>query len=152
MGDDQPFYRHTKAVINDSTQAGEPLRVVISTDSNKVPPRTAAAFIATARLVQQFMPLEIWWQGAWITEDKSKGFVVLVPLVQGDLDYSRLEFCLSDELRDSFSYRVVISIAILDIGEGNLGCGHRAERSYLDKPASSSATPALTRKARASHG
>ena len=63
--------------------SGEPLRIVISTDDNKVPEGTAAAFIATARLVQQFIPLEIWWQGAWLNATRTKGFVFHVPLVQG---------------------------------------------------------------------
>jgi hypothetical protein len=135
QGDDQPFYKHSKAVINDSASAGEPLRVVISTDDKNVPPQTNAAFIATARIVQQFMPLEVWWQGAWLSPDRDKGFVFLVPLVQGDMDFSRLDFCISDEWRDLFSYNVMASHAVLDVREAWNGCGHRAERSYLKQQA-----------------
>jgi hypothetical protein len=130
-GDDQPFYKCTKRVVNDATMAGEPLRIVISTDDNKVPEGTAAAFIATARLVQQFIPLEIWWQGAWLTAARAKGFVFHVPLVQGDMDFSRLEFCIADPMRDMFSYMVMATHAVLDIKEGWNECGYRAEEHYL---------------------
>jgi hypothetical protein len=130
-GDDQPFYKRTRNVINDATTAGEPIRVVISTDDKEVPPGTAAAFIATARLVQQFMPLEIWWQGAWLSEDRYKGFVSLVPLVKGDMDFSRLEFCIADQQRDMFSFLVMASHAVLELHEVWTGCGHRAQEHYL---------------------
>lgn len=130
-GDDAPFYKRTKLVVNDATMSGEPLRVVISTDSNKVPPGNAAAFIAAARLVQQFVPLEIWWQGAWLTSEGYRGFVFLVPLVQGDMDFSRLEYCIADTTRDSFSYRVMATHAVLDLKETWKGCGHRASYSHL---------------------
>ena len=130
-GDDQPFYKYTRQAVNDATMAGEPLRIVISTDDNNVPKDTAAAFIATARLVQQFIPLEIWWQGSWLTQDRTKGFVFHAPLVQGDMDFSRLEFCIADPLRDAFSYLVMATHAILDIGEGWNECGFRAEAQYL---------------------
>ncbi len=131
MGDDQPFYKYTRRVVTDAAMCGEPLRIVISTDDNKVPKDTAAAFIATARLVQQFIPLEIWWQGAWLSQDKRKGFVFHVPLVQGDMDFSRLEFCIADPVRDCFSFNVMASHAVLDIKEGWNNCGFRADQHYL---------------------
>ena len=130
-GDDQPFYKRTRNVINEATAAGEPLRVVISTDDKEVPAGTAAAFIATARLVQQFIPLEIWWQGAWLNEHRTKGFVSLVPLIKGDMDFSRLEFCIADPWRDRFSFEVMASHAVLKLKEVWNGCGHRATDHYL---------------------
>ena len=130
-GDDAPFYRRTRAVVNDATMSGEPLRVVISTDADEVPPGTAAAFIAAARLVQQFQPLEIWWQGAWLDKSLYKGFVSLVPLVQGDMDFSRLEFCIADPVRDSFSFRVMSTHAVLELREVWNGCTYRAKHSHL---------------------
>ena len=65
----------------------DPLRVVISTDSRHVSRSNAVAFIAAAKLAQQFRPLELWWQGAWLFEEGKKeadnGHVFLVPLIQG---------------------------------------------------------------------
>lgn len=130
--DDQPFFKHTRAVVNDATNAGEAVKVVISTDDSKVPEGTAAAFIATARLVQQFIPLEIWWQGAWLTQDKLKGYVFLVPLVQGEMDFSRLEFCIADPCRDHFSFRVMSTYALFEINQAWTGCGFRADWSFLE--------------------
>lgn len=132
-GDDQPFYKRQRTVVNEATMAGEPLRIVISTDDNNVPPGTAAAFIAVTRLVQQFCPIEVWWQGAWLTDDDSKGFVFTVPLVKGDMDYSRLEFCIADAQRDIFSYQVMATHAVLDLKESWSECGHRAKFAYHPK-------------------
>ena len=130
-GDDQPFYKHTRQVVSEATMAGEPLRIVISTDDNKIPEGTAAAFIATARLVQQFIPLEIWWQGSWLNQFRTKGFIFHVPLVQGDMDFSRLEFCIADTRRDLFSFMVMSTHCVNDLKESWNHCGHRAEKSYL---------------------
>ena len=58
--------------------------------------------IATARLVQQFLPLEIWWHGAWLIEEgehAGKGHVLLAPILRGELDFGRLQFFLSSERR-----------------------------------------------------
>jgi DNA-directed RNA polymerase subunit RPC12/RpoP len=134
QGDDQPFYQRTRNIINDETKAGEPLHIVISTDSDKIDPGTAAAFIATVRIVQQFVPVHVWWQGAWLsdpTKCPQVGFVFHVPLVQDDMDFSRLEFCLADPTRDLFSNRLSLSYCVLEFGETNSACGFRAERSYL---------------------
>ena len=54
--------------MNTETKAGEPVRIVVSTDDNQVPTGTAAAFIATVQIVQQFVPVEVWWQGAWLND------------------------------------------------------------------------------------
>jgi hypothetical protein len=142
-GDDQPFYKRQRSVINEATAAGEPMRIVISTDDNHVPDDTAAAFIATVRLVQQFVPLEVWWQGAWLNANRDKGFVFLVPLINGDMDYSRLEFCINDNLRDNFSFSVMMSHAILDLKETNKDCGFTAANAYhpTDKYSDGSARP-----------
>jgi hypothetical protein len=134
QGDDQPFYKRVRGTINDETRAGEPLRVVISTDDKVVPAGAAAAFIATVRIVQQFIPVEVWWQGAWLNDPDAyprKGFVFHVPLVQGDMDFSRLEFCIADNRRDSFSFMVMSAQAVNEYGELWNGCSARAERSYL---------------------
>lgn len=131
QGDDAPFYKHSKAIVNDSTACGEPFRIIVSTDDNKVPEGAAAAFIASIRLLQQFMPVEVWWQGSWLNESRTRGFVFHVPLIQGDMDFSRLEFCIADDKRDSFSFLVSITHAVIDVKESNKGCGYRAQKSYL---------------------
>ena len=130
-GSDQPFYKRMRNVINAETRAGEPVRIVVSTDDNQVPPGTAAAFIATVQIVQQFVPVEVWWQGAWLNDSKTRGFVFHVPLVQGDMDFSRLEFSIADTRRDLFSFMVMSSHCVLDLKEAWNDCGHRAEKSYL---------------------
>ena len=134
-GDDQPFYKRSKLIVNDATEAGEPIRIVISTDDNTVPPGTAAAFIATARIVLQFCPLEIWWQGSWLTRDKTAGFINIAPLVQGTMDFTRLEFCINDPARDTFSFKLMTVFAILEKHMTQRSCGFRATGSYLGKPA-----------------
>lgn len=130
-GDDQPFYKRMKNVVNAETKAGEPVRIVVSTDDNEVPPGTAAAFIATVQIVQQFVPVEVWWQGAWLNDTKTRGFVFHVPLVQGDMDFSRLEFSIADTQRDLLSFMVMSSHCAIDLKEAWNHCGHRAEKSYL---------------------
>lgn len=129
-GDDQPFFKRSRTVESDATRSGEPVRVIISTDSRQVRPDTAAAFIATARIVQQFMPLEIWWQGSWLTADTYRGYVFLVPLVKEDADFSRLEFCIADPFRDTFSFRVMAAYSTYDAKEDWMGCGTEAHRSF----------------------
>jgi hypothetical protein len=134
MGDDQPFYKRIRNIVNDETNAGEPLRIVISTDSNKINPGAAAAFIATVRIVQQFVPVHVWWQGSWLSDPNQcpqVGFVFHVPLVQGDMDFSRLEFCIADPLRDTFSNVLSLTYCVHEFRETNAACGFRAERSYL---------------------
>jgi hypothetical protein len=116
----------------------EPCRVVISTDSKDVTPSHCAAFIAAAKLAQQFRPLELWWQGAWLIEQdgnngkrKGHGFVFLVPLVSGDLDFSRLQFVLSSDLRDHVSFNIMRSYA--ENATTRMGWGGGVgEYSYLE--------------------
>jgi hypothetical protein len=132
QGDDAPFFKRTKTRVTNGYDGDiERVCVVISTDSNKVGPDTAAAFIATARLVQQFVPLEIWWQGAWLTQDRIKGFVCFAPLTAGDMDFSRLDYCIADDTRDSFSFRAMSSHAVWDAGESWRGCQYQATYSLL---------------------
>jgi DNA-directed RNA polymerase subunit RPC12/RpoP len=138
QGDDQPFYKRTRNIINDETNAGEPLHIVISTDSNHINPGTAAAFIATVRIVQQFVPVHVWWQGSWLSDPNKYpqvGFVFHVPLVQGDMDFSRLEFCIADQTRDIFSNVLSITYCVHEFRETNAACGFRADRSYLPEHA-----------------
>lgn len=93
--------------LRDADTTLEPVRIVISTDStDDASDEHVVAFIAAAKLAQQFRPLEIWWQGAWLDDDnESKGTVLLAPLIQGDLDFARVQFFLSHKLRDKLSYR-----------------------------------------------
>lgn len=133
-GDDQPFYKRTRTIENNATRAGKPVRVVISTDLNRIVPGTAAAFIATARLAQQFVPLEIWWQGAWLTPDHMRGYVFHVPLVTGDMDFSRLEYCIADTTRDTFSFMVMATHATYTAKETWNGCGTSANYSHHPDP------------------
>lgn len=128
--DDNPWFRRTVHGFTDRAATGDPVRVVISTDSKDPKPESAAAFIATARLVMQFKPLEIWWQGAWLNQTKSMGFVFHVPLVTNEVDFSRLEFCIADPDRDSLSFCVMIA-KVVETKRGNHGCGHPADHSYL---------------------
>jgi len=132
QGDDQPFYKRKRQTVCDETKAGEAVRIVISTDDNQVPKDTAAAFIATVRIVQQFVPVEVWWQGAWLTNDYPlKGFVFHVPLVKEDMDFSRLDFCIADGWRDNLSWQVMAAQAVNTCRESWNDCGERASVSYL---------------------
>lgn len=113
---------------------GERMRIVISTDTNDIHWHNASAFIAAAKLAQQFRPIEIWWQGAWLFDDDNVrghtgGQVFLVPLVQGDLDFSRLMFVLGNTHRDRVSNYIAVACCWPEsrwLGE------HTAKCSYLD--------------------
>lgn len=131
QGDDAPFYKRMRSTLTDNAGSGEPVCVVISTDDRNIVADTAAAFIATARIVQQFVPLEIWWQGAWLSDDRFKGFAVFAPLCSGDMDFARLDYCLADESRDSFSFLCMATHAVYNAKEDYSGCGTRADWSYL---------------------
>jgi hypothetical protein len=129
-GDDAPcFYRRRQ--VEAKPNGTNPIRVVISTDDRKVAPGTAAAFIATVRLVQQWRPVEIWWQGAWLAVGRSAGYVFHVPLISGDVDFARLEFCIADSLRDNLSWSVMMIHACEVTHKGWRGCSLQGERSYL---------------------
>lgn len=139
-GDDRPCFDWRKLRVGDAANA-EPIRVVISTDSKEIRPENAAAFIAATKLAQQFRPLEVWWQGAWFMEEwrryegvaETGGHVFHVPLVQGDMDFRRLQFVLSDTARDAASFYIMVEHAYR-AGYG-WGAGV-AERSYLPGTAS----------------
>ena len=117
--------------------SAEPVRIVISTDStDDASEEHVVAFIAITKLAQQFRPLEIWWQGAWLTPGRTSGQVLLAPLVQGDMDFARVQFFLSNPFRDSMSYRCMWYHAVTKHSSpGNRVCyeygGERGERSYL---------------------
>lgn len=129
-GDDAPCFMRARK-LEGQPNGAEPARVVISTDDHQIKPRTAAAFIATVRLVQQWRPVEIWWQGSWLGEGRNTGFVFHVPLVSGDMDFSRLEFCIADQARDSFSWRIMVAHACEHLHATWNGCSLQAESSYM---------------------
>lgn len=112
---------------------GEPIRIVVSTDASLIPVGASAAFMAAVRIVQQFRPVEIWWQGSWLNADKSIGYIFHVPLVQGDVDFTRLEFCISDDDRDILSAWIKggLTLETKEICHSQ----YRASRSYLPAPA-----------------
>lgn len=130
QGDDAPCFYRTRALVGQPNGA-EPVRIVISTDASEIPARTAAAFIATVRLVQQYRPVEIYWQGSWLGAGRSVGYVFHVPLVSGDMDFSRLEFCIADPNRDNLSWSVMCTHACEQTHCTWNGCSLQAERSYL---------------------
>ena len=115
-GDDRPYFDLRKLKLADAATV-EPIKIVISTDSKEITNSHASAFIAAARLAQQFRPLEIWWQSAWLKEDDADnneggyGHVILVPLIQGDMDFSRVQFVLSNECRDHAGYSLMFTQA-----------------------------------------
>lgn len=115
----------------------DPVRIVLSTDSREdASEANVVAFIAAAKLAQQFRPLEIWWQGAWLLPDGT-GQVVLAPLVQGDMDFARVQFFLSSPIRDSFSYRCMWYHAVTKHSRAGKTVayvygGERGRSSYLD--------------------
>lgn len=130
MGDDAPFFRRQRASLTESN-GGDPIDIVVSTDSKNTSTAKAAAFIAAVRLAQQFAPVNVWWQGSWLKQgDDNSGFVFLIPLVQNDGDFSRLDFVISDELRDALSFCIMVRQA-LDRKRIWNDCGMQSSRSYL---------------------
>ncbi|HOO88149.1 MAG TPA: hypothetical protein PK442_10630, partial [Synergistales bacterium] len=111
----------------------DPVIVVVSTDSNEPSEWSAAAFIATVRIAQQFRPVHVWWQGAWLDDHgRERGYVFHAPLVTNDMDYSRLDYVLADDTRDNLSFGVLYSIAKIGDKVGRLqGMGRRADRAYM---------------------
>ena len=130
QGDDAPCFYRTRALVGQPNGA-EPVRIVISTDANAIPPGTAAAFIATVRLVQQYRPIEVYWQGSWLSKSRCTGWVFHVPLVNGDMDYSRLEFCIDSPTRDLVSWSVMMVHSCEGTHASWTGCNLQATRSYL---------------------
>jgi hypothetical protein len=127
--DELPCFER-KRRFNETAMDGDPIRIVISTDSKEIGQDTAAAFMATVRIVQQFRPVEVWWQGSWLDESRNTGRVFLVPLVQGDTDFTRLEFCVSDPDRDRLSHNTKNGIC-LKTKKTHSG-QYQATHSYLD--------------------
>ena len=130
-GDDSPCYDMTRAALAMQATAGSPARICISTDGST--PTSLAAFIATARIVQQFRPLEIWHQGAWLADNGYEaGYVFLTPLIQNDWDYSRIQFFLSDPARDHYSFCLLYNRCVMRDRRKIKGIGTEARRAYLD--------------------
>jgi hypothetical protein len=130
-GDDSPCYNMARHEVNASTAAGEPIRIVISTDSSNPTIEGLAAFIATIRLIQQFQPVHVIWQGAWLADDgRDVGHIITAPLVTGDMDFSRVQYVLSDTTRDVLSFACASHFLNLDkvIINGN---GRHANRSFI---------------------
>ena len=134
---DECFMLDRRRTALTDTSSGERMRIVISTDSNETSLQHAAAFMAAAKLAQQFRPIEIWWQGSWLVTDGDKhsergeygGHVFLVPLVTGDLDLKRLLFALGSQQRDAVSFYVMTSKAW---PEGYGWSAGRAQESFLE--------------------
>ena len=110
---------------------GDVVRVVLSTDSNDFHPEGAAAIIAAIRIVQQWRTVEIWWQGSWLDNSgRNNGWVFLTPLSKGGTDWSRIDFVIGDQTRDSFSFSVMVVDACRNKINWN-DCAKEADRSYL---------------------
>jgi hypothetical protein len=121
----------TRKQVNAATSAGEPIRIVISTDSSTPTIEGLAAFIAAVRLIQQFKPVHVIWQGAWLADDgRDVGHIITAPLVQGDMDFSRVQYVLSDITRDQLSFACAVHFCNLDRVKIK-GNGRHAERSYI---------------------
>lgn len=129
MGDDNPYFRRVRKGFTDSPLIAEPVKITISTDRTEITPDTLAAFIATARLVMQFRPLEIWWQGAWLDADANVGFVFHMPLVLNTMDWTLLQFCINSDMRDHVSFAIMMHHAIKNKLTWQ-DCGHAAQRGY----------------------
>jgi len=129
-GDDSPCYTMTRGRLQDFASAGAPVNVVISTDSSK--PTNLAAFVAVVRIVQQFRPVNVYWQGAWMADDgREAGYVFHVPLVQNDMDFARVQFVLTSVYRDSLSFSVAHVQAVQRDKTRMRGLGRPATRSYM---------------------
>jgi hypothetical protein len=132
-GDDSPCYDMTRAKLRDFASAGMPVVVCVSTDSSEPASGALAAFITTVRIVQQFRPVHVWWQGAWLADTgKEAGYVFLSPLVTNDMDFSRVQYAISDESRDFLSFGVCHAIATQRDRVRVAGMGRHAERAYID--------------------
>jgi hypothetical protein len=129
-GDDSPCYDMTRAKLRDYAAAGEPVTVVISTDSST--PASLAAFVATVRIVQQFRPVNVWWQGAWLADDGQRaGYIFHAPLITNDMDFSRVQYVLENATRDSLSFSVLHQKAVVGDKVRARGMGRQADRAYM---------------------
>lgn len=132
IGDDRPCFNRRRRSVAES--AGDRRkRIVISTDCNKsASMEMAASVVATIRIVQQWQPVEVWWQGAWLNQSRDRGYVFHVPLVDGDMDFTKIMFFLASQARDSFSLMLMMTESVDRGYYGWNGCQHQAERSYLN--------------------
>ena len=132
-GDDSPCYMMQRAELS-SNGGGVPINVVISTDSNALASwENTAAFMAVVKIVQQFRPVNVWWQGAWLSEScDNAGYAFLAPLISNDIDFARVDFVLSDQLRDTLSFTVLHQLALVRDKVYPVGLGRHAERAYMN--------------------
>jgi hypothetical protein len=131
-GDDSPCFDMRRSGVVDYAAETDPVRVVICTDSQSITADSCAAFVATVRIVQQFRPVLVWWQGSWLADCGTEiGFVFHVPLISNDMDFSRVEYVINDRSRDGLSFAVAARRAITHEKTWLNGCGRHAERSYL---------------------
>lgn len=132
LGDDRPCFTMKRRSIAE-TFGEQRKRIVISTDCNqKASMEMAAAVIATIRIVQQWQPIDVWWQGAWLSEDERRGYVFHVPLIEGDMDFAKIMFFLASPYRDSFSWEMMATESVSRGYSGWNETQNRAERSYLE--------------------
>jgi hypothetical protein len=120
-----------KRRVTESSATGEPIKIVISTDSSDPTIENLAAFIAAVRLAQQFQPVNVIWQGAWLADDgRDVGYIITAPLVTGDMDFSRVQYVLSDCTRDALSFACASHFLNADRIRIN-GIGRHANRSFI---------------------
>lgn len=129
-GDDSPCLNMERKRLVEFAAAGDPVNVVISTDSSQ--PTSLPAFIAAVRIVQQFRPVNVWWQGSWLNDSGADyGYVFFSPLVSNDMDFRRVQFVITDPARDHLSFGVLQTHAVKDKVKV-IGIGRHATQSYME--------------------
>ena len=129
-GDDSPCYQMTRHSLREATGSLDPIKVAVSTDSGKA--GSLVAFVAVVRIVQQFRPVHVWWQGAWLADDRTeRGYVFHAPIVTGDMDFARLQFVISDKTRDWASFGVLHQLVNVRDKTECSDMGRHADFSYL---------------------
>ncbi len=129
-GEENAFFERRR-LDTAGAASSEPVLVTVSTDSSEVSADSLAAFIATVKLVQQFRPVHVVWQGAWLLKGGRRGFVFHVPLVTGDMDFERLAFVINSKLRDRVSFSFMVRRAMKVINQHWNDAQLPAEQSYL---------------------
>lgn len=129
-GEENAFFARRRTDTSEAA-SGEPVLVTVSTDSSEVNAESLAAFIATVKLVQQFRPVHVVWQGAWMREGINAGFVFHVPLITGDMDFERLAFVINSRRRDAVSFSFMVRHAMEITKQRWREAGEAAERSFL---------------------
>lgn len=129
-GEENPFFQRRRQTTADAAST-EPVLVTVSTDSAEIDADALAAFIATVKIVQQFRPVHVVWQGAWLTPDGRAGYVFHCPLVTGDMDFERLAFVINSKLRDRVSFAFMVRRAMQVVGKRWAQAQTPADRSYL---------------------